>query len=441
MIESSLLVTDDQKGKDGKEQVEKGKKENDLQSSSQGQVSDHWKKAHRELQREKIRQLQEKFQQDFENGKVSPGDPVSPEIQEQLDQVGKGIIAAISLPVWIRERKCPTYQPSDPEYKEYVKLQSNEQKIAEIKKQVGHWAVTRLKNPIHQKNLSYIDFKGHVTIVLELVPQLHPPPLYEVPCLVVYRDGLGVGWKVLRPEIGSKMQSLLRPSIAYAAAKASFKVFFSTSYAIAKAKFSGGDAPKFITFGHHIYKLPTSTPSSVMSQKEIERDNNIPSISQWPANPSIQELLRVVHGGQSFQETHNNLIKNIPFSTAMQVATTTYKFRHLHALMHEQQRRTRGTVQVRGAIVCLGDRGKYRMDVTAIYLPAEDKFIGPLMLTNAYVVKNYSQWDKLEGAKKKEGQKKLQNPSEGQQTTASEENDDTSSDGKPTSAGEAKEKD
>lgn len=431
-------MDDGQKTKDTPAKVEKWKKENAL-PSAQDQMSDHWKKAHRELQKEKLRQLREKAQQDLESGKASPIDPNSPEIQDQLDQLARGMIAAVTLPVWIRERKCPLYQSSDSEYKEYVKLQSDEKRIADLKRQVGNWAISRLKNPIHQRNLAYIDFKGHVTVVLELVPQLHPPPLYEVPCLVVFRDGLGLGWKVLAPEIGSKMESLMRPGIAYAAAKASFKAFFSTSYAIAKAKFSGGDAPKIITFGNHNHKPPTSTPDSIMSKKEIERDNNIPSMSQWPSNPSIQELLRAVHNGQSFQERHNNLIKNIPFSTAIQIAAATYKHKHLHAMAQDQQRRTRGTVQVRGAIVCLGDRGKYRMDVTAVYLPAEDKFIGPMMLNNAYIVKNYSQWDKLEEAKEKERQKRIQNSLLARRTIIAEKDDDTSQKDKPASAGEKKE--
>lgn len=41
------------------------------------------------------------------------------------------------------------------------------------------------------------------------------------------------------------------------------------------------------------------------------------------------------------------------------------------------------------------------MTVCAVYLPSEDKFLGPLIVNNAYVVKDYSQWQEIEEKKKK----------------------------------------
>jgi len=313
----------------------------------------------------------------------------------RTDGLPPDVISTVTVPIWIRARKGQLYQPDDPEYKDYVRIQSDKKKIAELKKQVADWAVARLKNPSHEINLNYIGFQGQVTVVLDLVPQLHPPPLYEMPALILFKDGIGIGWKVLRPDLGARMESMMRPGVTYDAAKASIKAFFSTTYAIAKARFFGGN-PAIIQIGAN------KPPNPVMSQKELDKDNAIPPMSQWPKNTqAMQELLRAVHNGQNTRERHTELIKNLPFSVAVQFAAATFRRKQLHGLAHAQQNKARGVIQVRGAIVCMGDRGKYRMDVLAFYLPSEDKFVGTLIVRNAYIVKDYSQWQQIEEEKKK----------------------------------------
>ena len=298
--------------------------------------------------------------------------------------------------MWIRSRKSPLYQPDDPEFKDYVRVQSDEKKIAELKKHVAALAVARLKIPAHAVNLKHIGFTGQVTVVLDLVPQLHPPPLYEVPALILFKDGVGVGWKVLRPDLGSRMDSMMRPSITYQAAKASLRAFCSTTYAIAKAKLVGGNTA--------VVQLGANTlPSSVVGQKELDKANAIAPISQWPMNSeAMRELIKAMHNGKETRDRHSELVRNLPFSVAIKHAAATFRATQLHLLAHLQQDKARGAIQVRGAVICMGDKGKYRMDVVAFYLPSEDKFVGPLMIRNAFVVKDYSQWQKLEDQKKKQ---------------------------------------
>lgn len=305
------------------------------------------------------------------------------------------MISTITLPIWIRPRKSQLYQPDDPEYKDFARIQSDKKKIADLKKQVADMALARLKNPAHEVNLKHIAFKGQVTVVLDLVPQLQPPPLYEVPALTLFKDGIGFGWKVLRPDLGTRLESVMRPSVTYNAAKVSIRTFFWTTYAITRAKLSGGNPA--------IVQLGVNKPSNpVMSQKDLDTDNAIPPMSQWPTNTqAMQELIRAVHNGDTTRERHTELIKNLPFSTPVQWAAATFRRAQLHGMMHAQQDSARGVIQVRGAVVCMGDRGKYRMDVLAFYLPSEDKFVGSLLVRSAYIVKDYNQCQKLEEEKKK----------------------------------------
>lgn len=276
-----------------------------------------------------------------------------------------------------------------------MRIQSDKKKVAELKKQVGEWAITSMKAPAHLVNLNYIGFNGQITIVLDLVPQLRPPPLYEVPAIILFKDGVALGWKVLKPDLGSKMDAVMRPAATYRAAKASLKIFFSTTYAIAKVKFLGAD-PAIVQLA-----IPRP-PNPVMSQKQIENANALPPASHWPVNTlAMQEWLRKAHNGQDTRELHRELVKNAPFSIAVQRAAATFRTRQFHDMMHHQQNRARGVIQVKGAVVCMGDRGKYRLDVQAFYLPSEDKFLGAVVVKNAYVVKDFSQWQKLEEEKKK----------------------------------------
>lgn len=288
------------------------------------------------------------------------------------------------------------YTSDDPEAKDFVRIQSDPKKIEQLKRQVGQWAGSRLKNPAHDINLRYIGFNGQVGVALSLVPQLHPPPLYEVPALVIFKDGIGLGWKVLRPDLGSRMEAVFRPSVTYAAAKASLNVFFLTSYAILKAKVTGNQ-PMVVNF------KPRPT-SSTMSAKDIDRDNSMPSMSSLPAGmnaAALQELMKVLHNGANTRERHSDLIKQLPLSTAVQMAAATFRQKQLLGTAQAQQTRARGVLQVRGHIVCMGERGQYQLDVVAFYLPSEDKFLGPLVLSNAYVVKDYNQWQKIEDKQKK----------------------------------------
>lgn len=302
------------------------------------------------------------------------------------------VVSTITLPVWIRAKSTPLYTSDDAEAKDYARIQSDAHKVDQIKRQVGQWMTTRLKNPIHEVNLRYVGFNGKIGLALHLVPQLHPPPLYEVPAIIIFKDGIGLGWKTLRPDLGSRMEAVFRPGVTYAAAKTSLKVFGLSSYAILKAKITGDQSL--------VVKMKSVKPASpVVSAKDIEKDNSLPSMANLPAGMNtakMHELIKVLHNGASTRERHSDLIKQLPLSTAVQLAAATFKQKQLHGIAHAQQSRARGVLQVRGHVVCFGERGTYQLDVVAFYLPAEDKFLGPLTLNNAYVVKDYNQWEQLE---------------------------------------------
>lgn len=374
--------------KKANEALKAGRKTETTNAEDTSSLSDSWKKAHGEIQRS------------------NPASSTPQTVGDPPD-----VVKVVSLPplgLWTRQKQSPMYTPEDQEYKDYVKLQSDEKKVADLRKQVTELVFARLKNPAHQANLRYIDFNGVVHTLFEIVPQIHPPPLYEVPALIIFKDGIGTGWKTLRPDVGSKLETVFHPTVTYAAAKAGLWVFFSASYQIAKAKLFGDDTPMIVKQWNHHLKYHVKQPNPVMSAKELEKDNAIPQqLPGTKVNPqSMQELLKAMHSTNFSRERHSELVKQLPLTVAVQLAAATFRKRQLVGLALHQQARTRGTLQVRGVMECKGNRGSYIVEVCAVYLPSEEKFVAPLLVEKAYIAKDYSACDKIEEKRKTDLQAK-----------------------------------
>lgn len=326
------------RSKDGHEEWEAWKKKRGIVITSQQdpELSEHWKKAHEA------------------HKKVNPDSDSSSSItsSSQGDRLPPGVISTTILPIWIRPRKGQLYQPDDPEFKDYVRIQSDQKKVADLKKQVANWAATRLNIPHHQANLKHIGFNGTVTFTLELVPQIQPPPLYEVPAIIIFKDGIAIGWKTMRPDLGARMNSMMRPTAAYNATKASLRTFFWDTYAITKAKVTG-DNRTVAQLDAHLHAHAHAHSKSVTGAKESDKQNTTSPTSSWPSNSqAMQDLVKALHNGQTARDRHTELVKNLPFSTAVKHAAAQFRHVHLHGLAHHQQNKARGSIQIRGSMVC-----------------------------------------------------------------------------------------
>ena len=298
------------------------------------------------------------------------------------ETVRSDVLGVLVLPVWFRKSPGRVYQPSDPEFKEFARIQSDPKKMHALKNQVIDALKKRLKTELlHQKSLQYIQFTGTLEAGIDIVPQLRAPPSCESPAVVIFKDGVAIGWKVWKDEIGDRLLRILRPSATYEASKASVRSFFQVTRAMALASLDN----KEVVFDGRRLTLRDLGHNGDKTANSIQ----------------LEQLLTAISGELPSKELHNELLANLPLSTAIQFSALSFRNAQRANMIAEQQRAARGAIQVRGNIRCVGQTGTYKMDVTAIYLPSEDKFLGPLIISNAFIWQDYSRLQSKEDQAKR----------------------------------------
>lgn len=336
--------------------------------------SDHWKEAHDKIQKS--------------TGSVVVANVESPDSSSDL-------IATRTLPIWFRKRQDGPYTESDPEFQEFVRFQSDKKKVDDVTRQVLDKAKEKLKCAhCHLPRLRYIGFTGRLNCEMAVSPQLFPPPSYEVPALLLFKDGFSFGWKTLPPHRGAKMNAIFHPTQTFAAAKESARVFFELSYYVVKAKIFG--APL------HFPKIHSPRPhdhahddKKALGDSSVAKSNELPFSWSSATNQSIQDLLKAMQDGPSAAKRHSEMIENVPFSYPIQAAAKVFKQKQLQGLVRDQMNQARGSVQIKGRIYCFGTRGAYIVTVKAVYLPAEDRFLGPVVVTDGEISADFAARQKM----------------------------------------------
>lgn len=358
------------------------KKQRGLPSEAAPEHSEHWKRAHEALNKT---------------------NPAANSTNSQTVEAPSDVLQLVTFPVWFRKKKGSIFTPEDPEFKEYAKLQADKKKSHELSQHLARLAAQKLmKDPMHHRNLHVIEWSGEIHFQFDVIPQLHAPPSYEIPALIIFKDGLGFGWKELNPEIGSKMEAIFNPGATWDATKASVRAFYTTSTLILKAKVFGTEPPHIHFHGHIHNHTQNPTPSQNNSAKDTKADSIAVDAFQWPTDQiTRQELVKALHNGQATKQRHTDLLQNLPLSTAVQVAARVFRHRQHHAIADKQQKRAKGAVVFRGNATCKGKLGMYKCTVVGMYLPAEDRFIGhvTLPLNQCFLIKNFAAAQKNEDSR------------------------------------------
>lgn len=302
-------------------------------------------------------------------GPETPSQSHDPQQSKEIS-LPSDVVGMRRIPIWFRERRGRQYLESDPEFQEFVRFQSDKKRTSSAIQHVTKSAHTSIKQRYmsHHKNiLAYIGFQGNVypqLMDVAIIPQIIPPPSYEVPTLFIYRDGISVGWTALPPDMGRKWNVIFHPLVTLAAAKASAQVFFHLSYHIIYSKISG--SPNL-----HIPTLPgilSAKPSS-------NNDREVSGQNLDSASAKVKDLIKAFHEGQSSAKRHSDMLAHLPLSHPIKVAAVVFRRKQLDGLARTQVDQARGTVRITGKLVYEGRFGRYIVNVTATYLPAEDRFL------------------------------------------------------------------
>lgn len=296
---------------------------------------------------------------------------------------------------WMRARAPPMYTPDDPDWKEYQKLQQDQKLITSIKLQVVQMALETAL-PRYRLNMAAVGASPYVVRMdLDVVPPIYPPEIYEVSCLCFESNKLSIAWQELSPGVGSKVYHVFHPVQAGNAFYYGIRQFVTVSYAITRAR--------LIDFYNFVQKpaadgdkdVGENTPntSALSESDKLESKLWINGLSEKDKAPFLP-YLSGEYSEQLSVRAYRDMVKSITYQQAIESGVVVFraKMNALRAL--SGQLHVRDGVSVEGSLVWVGTRGRFRLNVRAIYSPERGSIVGNVFLERAYIVPDTSKWHK-----------------------------------------------
>ncbi|KAJ9637514.1 hypothetical protein H2204_004663 [Knufia peltigerae] len=296
---------------------------------------------------------------------------------------------------WMRARAPPMYTPDDPDWKEYQKLQQDQKLITSIKLQVVQMALETAL-PRYRLNMAAVGASPYVVRMdLDVVPPIYPPEIYEVSCLCFESNKLSIAWQELSPGVGSKVYHVFHPVQAGNAFYYGIRQFVTVSYAITRAR--------LIDFYNFVQKpaadgdkdVGENTPntSALSESDKLESKLWINGLSEKDKAPFLP-YLSGEYSEQLSVRAYRDMVKSITYQQAIESGVVVFraKMNALRAL--SGQLHVRDGVSVEGSLVWIGTRGRFRLNVRAIYSPERGSIVGNVFLERAYIVPDTSKWHK-----------------------------------------------
>lgn len=205
------------------------------------------------------------------------------------------------------------------------------------------------------------------------------------------------GWRVLPDSTGSRVERIFHPIIFAEAFAVGVKEFALATFLITRARILDRiNETKIVSYkvDHKNGSPPLST--SIIDQQASEEDKaklRFPTTRASDRDMKVLlPFLRGQFGEESSRQKYRDLVKSMTYQTAIEHACATFNTAWLSRQFAALQNTPRGACQVRGFVDCIGARGKYRLEVMAIYLPSENAFVGRPVILGAFVIADLPKW-------------------------------------------------
>jgi len=292
----------------------------------------------------------------------------------------------LKVPLWIRTREQQMYTESDKDWKAFALLQGDKKRVDALKKEIAKAVGKQLHKAEHLVNLQHIAFKGKVGLALDVVPPIYPPDIYEMPAIFVTPTSITTGWTPLPDTYGPKMARILHPVIFAKAMAAGVQEFVYASYIITKARVSD-------RIGSTKSESTTTNPitgvveiAKAQTQEEEAKARFLTSRASEKNLTAMFPFLRGEFGEKEGQRQYRDVVKAMTYQTAIEQSVAVFQQRWMSAHLRALQASPQGGLQIRGFIDCFGMRGKYRLEVIAVYLPSDNAFVGKPIITGSYII-------------------------------------------------------
>ena len=368
-----------------------------LRSDDFKKRTSEYKRRANESPSEKHKRLQQLSRQEAEGKAIVSRNGSSKPDALSESAPGTGSITQLTTPIWFRERKREFFQETDPEWQSFLQFQQDQSKVNEVYTKLYETVTMQMNSPRHALQLQYIGFLNSIAANFELIIPIFRPIAYEVPCISVTPEWkVDFGWLALPPSSSANIERMFHPVVFWQAFLAGVKAFSFTTFYITKARILDqyhGAKPTSMVVSmvqkgdqkiitdivveknlSHEQQMITQLPMNQMSQKHAKL--NLPFLRGEPAADSVMKM------------NYRNVVSSITYSDAIEHASGVFKQTWLDKQTAAVQDTTTGVVLIKGHLDCFGERGRYRVEVVAFYLPSQDAFVGKPQITSAFIIQD-----------------------------------------------------
>ena len=111
-------------------------------------------------------------------------------------------------------------------------------------------------------------------------------------------------------------------------------------------------------------------------------------------------FLRGDYGSEGSRKGYRDFVHSMTYKDAIEQATGVFNSRWISANIATLQENTPGACIIKGYVDCIGTKGRYRLEVEAFYVPADNAFVGMPRITNQYVVADINAFNQQVGVPK-----------------------------------------
>lgn len=305
----------------------------------------------------------------------------------------------IPIPIWTTLKKAPEYKPTDPEWKEFLKLEQDRDRVKKLKGEVARTIATGVLDGLPPPIERAWGFDGKVSYdssQIDFVFPFSPPNIYERPALLITASGIKWTSQELPDERGRRFYRIFHPIVFaqafWAGGKAFYRYHSSSIQKWVSEKF--GEQPKqsqtkIVPKGFRGF----STAEQALLKKAFTISSSPTLIDPQDAS----ELLKV-------------LLPPPAPKSAMEAAVNAYKRKQTNTQVAKWKECPRGGCFLTGHVDIRGTKATIRVSVKAIYIPSQDIFLGSPIIGEAIVMPKLSMMtaDKLKLERQKTENKELQ---------------------------------
>jgi hypothetical protein len=281
----------------------------------------------------------------------------------------------VPIPIWTTLKKAPEYKPTDPEWKEFLKLEQDRDRVKKLKAEIARTIATGVLDGLPPQVERAWGFDGTVSYdsgQIDFVFPFSPPNIYERPGLLITASGIKWTSQELSDERGRRFYRIFHPTVFVQAFWAGGKAFYKYYYASITERISKilGEEPR---------KPQPNTVSkafrgfSAAELAELKKAFTISSASTLIGSQDAADLLKV-------------LLPPPAPKSAMEAAVNAYKRKHTNLQVAKWKECPRGGCYLTGHVDIRGTKATIRVSVKAIYIPSQDIFLGSPIIGEAIVM-------------------------------------------------------